>query len=545
MKLLLLLIPFLFAQLTFAQTTNTNDNLSDYDRNLMKTYDHTGYHNRQMEEGFKEECEAQGKSEKECQNIQRGGDALSGEKFLGLSPTMIKALSKAYSMIIGLGGLGSTLVKEKAETEKKPEDQDKPESGEGTAKTETDSKDDGDTDTEAEEEKSTEDYCRYIVMGTETIATFMQQQESDQIASVPVQDQTAQVQLMYRQKSSHLSRARSVKTQVIGWGAGTACYTAMMTVGPASATNYKNWLKLGATALMWRYYSWEKKTHERAASIVQKVIDKLGVKGDCNPINNRSCYCAQPETQNDTKYCLPQIRDGYLADQYQVSCVTEDLKNDPTCSCANTNTCLDKRIKAGLADIHIPKTLANNLSPYFEMTKGNAREGANEYGLDTNANALNSAASGVLRRSEALLNIPKNKLSKSQLDESKALEEFFPSKVAKTFAASKAPASAKNTLSKFQGASKAIASFGNLNSQNTLSRSPRVRGGSGLDTASSKKKVANPFAKLRRSNSSGKVLKFADRAAKSAQIYKDKGINIFDVVSNRYRKTARKRLDIK
>ena len=97
MKLFLLIIPFLFAQLTFAQTSSTNDNLSDYDRNLMKTYDHTGYHNRQMEEGFQEECEAQGKSEAECANIQRGGDALDGEKFLGLSPTIIKALSKAYS----------------------------------------------------------------------------------------------------------------------------------------------------------------------------------------------------------------------------------------------------------------------------------------------------------------------------------------------------------------------------------------------------------------------------------------------------------------
>ncbi|MEE3078104.1 MAG: hypothetical protein VX341_02120 [Bdellovibrionota bacterium] len=523
-------------------------NISDADRNMMNTYEHTGYHQRNMEEKFKEECEAAGKSEADCKSIQRGSDATSGEKFMGLSPTMIKALSKAYSMIIGMGGLGATLVSKPED--KKPDADTKPNPPAGEeAKTETAETDaDTDADAEGEKEETQDDNCRYIAMGTETIATFMQQKENDQISSLPVSDQIGQVQMLYRQKSSHVSRARGVKTQIIGWGASTACYTAMMTVGGASYTSYKNWLKLGASTLMWRYYSWEKKTHEKAAGIIQNVIDRLGSKGDCNPISDRACYCSQPETQNDPRYCTPNVRPGFASGGYQVSCVTAELKNDPACSCISTNSCLDKRIKTSLADIHVPKTLANALNPAMQMMRGNAPDNANEYGLDSNANGLNNAATNLLSRSSDLLKVPKG-LSQSQKEQAEAVGKFLPNKVAKTFSKARTPSSANKASKKFSEASSSLASVPTSSSNRRMTSNrkgrTRLRGGSGLDGKSARKRsVANPFAK-RGTRTKGQVLKFANRASKSAQIYKDKGLNIFDVVSNRYRKTAKKRLNVK
>ncbi len=564
LKLLTIFLIFSLSFIVFAQDTAptnadiSSGNLSDQDRQLLN-YEHSGYLQRDMNEKFKEECEAQGKSDKACEDIKFGREATSGKKFLGLSPGMIGALSKAYTMIIGVSGLGSKIItnpdgewnvsrfakKDKADnspTESSSQTENIEQKSATTDQSETEDLVEETAEKEKKEEKQ-EDYCRYIAMGTETIATFMQTKENELIQSIPVNDRTAQVDMLYQQKNAHLSRARSVNTQVIGWGASAACYTAVM-LGPASPTSVTNWLKLGASTLLWRYYSWEKKTHKNAAKTVQAVIDKLGSKGECNPINDRGCYCAQPETQNDQRFCLPQLREGGVAGTYQVSCLTGNLKNDPTCACATTNTCLDKRIKTSLANIHVPKSLAGNISPFFEVTKGISRPGANEYDIDSGSNKLFANASKILRDNATKLGLPNKELSKKQIEEALALSQFLPNSAAKKFASAKSPKGTRKFSKKFKARPNSYTSTPGKISNQFQDPKIRLRGGQALSPKSPKRN-GRYNSKRVSSGGSQKVLRFATKATKSAQIYKDKSLNIFDVVSNRYRRTAKKRLEVK
>ncbi len=567
MKVILLIL-FSLSIYTNAQTSSettqsdiASGNLTDQDRQLLNTYQHSGYLQRDMKNKTQEVCDQKGLGERECQGIITGSDATDGKKFLGLSPGIVGALSKAYTMIIGIGGLGSKLEVNKGgewnvnkltdkvkgtdepsqETAQEATQETAPEGEKVAQDNQTPEDPEAPENQEGEEKKEEqEDYCRYIAMGTETIATFMQSKEEETIASMSSSDQTAQADALYKQKNAHLGRARSVNTQVIGWGASTACYSAMM-LGPASATSVTNWLKLGASTLLWRYYSWEKKTHKLAAATVQSVIDKLGKKGDCNPISDRACYCAQPETQDDQRFCLPQLRQGGVAGAYQISCLNDKLKLDPTCACASNNTCFDERMKAKLAQIHVPESLAANISPFFSAAKGVSKPGANEYEIDPNSNKLFATASGILNKNASKIGLPNTTLSKAKTNEANALKDFLPNSVARTFASAKAPQGTSSQASKFKAA--LSPSFAIPTKDNRVaSKKMRLRGGQNLTPTNSKKSVSLARAKGS-STASQQVLKFAEKAKRSAQIYKDKSLNIFDVVSNRYRRTAKRRLE--
>ena len=618
MKLLkTILISFISVGLMAQQPLPTqqdidNGNISDEEKIIMENFEHTGHLQRDYEEKLKEECSANGKSDAECSALAKGRDATQSEKFMGMSPTMMKGVAQAYTMVIGMTDLGSKLVsnadgewnttklgkkydsacagednalctKEAQDSEKvdpnkpkkiteaeakvqerrdiKQKEIDKMEDGPKKDQANKDFKEknaseDKATQEEKEKDEEMEDYCRFVAMGTETIAMFQGKSDQDFIAETPSRTETAQVVALQKQSRAHGARARNVNTQVVGWGATTACYTAMM-IGPASVTSWQNYLKLGASMLMWRYYDWEKGEHEKAKGIVDSVAAKLKGAGDCNPVSDRDCYCSQPETMNDVKFCMPQIRarTGNSQD-YQLSCVNENLQQDPQCQCVADNTCLDKTIRTNMESMHIPATATNNLNPFFEMTKGVKKPGSGQFSVNSGSNKLFAVAKGLLRDNADKVNIPLGKLSKDQTEAAnKFVEMGLPLKAAKGLASMKLNANAEKNLSKFKGSSnRRYSSYrGKRYKRRGKSNTLRFSGGKGISKSKSSGKSRDQYSNfLKKFGKKGKkgsknnsnVLKFAEKASRSAQITKDKSEDIFRIISRRYQVTARKRLDV-
>ncbi|OIQ19623.1 MAG: hypothetical protein BM556_03820 [Bacteriovorax sp. MedPE-SWde] len=610
MKLLkTILISFISVGLMAQQPLPTQQdiddgNISDEEKIIMENFEHTGHLQRDYEEKLQAECSANGKSAAECNALAKGRDATQNEKFMGMSPTMMKGVAQAYTMVIGMTDLGSKLVsnadgewntskaikagcgtdtgkdldscKETNEAAKKEankmteeksnrlesqaKEKEKLANKDGVTQKEKDALNDkhekANKDAEKKEDEEMEDYCRFVAMGTETIAMFQGKSDQDFIAETPSRTETAQVVALQKQSRAHGARARNVNTQVVGWGATTACYTAMM-IGPASVTSWQNYLKLGASMLMWRYYDWEKGEHEKAKGIVDSVAAKLKGAGDCNPVSDRDCYCSQPETMNDVKFCMPQIRarTGNSQD-YQLSCVNENLQQDPQCQCVADNTCLDKTIRTNMESMHIPATATNNLNPFFEMTKGVKKPGSGQFSVNSGSNKLFAVAKGLLRDNADKVNIPLGKLSKDQTEAAnKFVEMGLPLKAAKGLASMKLNANAEKNLSKFKGSSnRRYSSYrGKRYKRRGKSNTLRFSGGKGISKSKSSGKSRDQYSNfLKKFGKKGKkgsknnsnVLKFAEKASRSAQITKDKSEDIFRIISRRYQVTARKRLDV-
>ncbi|EQC50771.1 hypothetical protein [Bacteriovorax sp. DB6_IX] len=563
-----------------------NGNITDQEKIIMENYEHGGYLQRNYEEELKKECDAQGLNDARCRSMARGGNATSGKKFMGLSPAMMKAVGKAYAMVVGMTDIGSKIVtnpngewnisKLKGDEEKKDANQSNSNSQENSAngddakpKTtqesntnstdDTNSKTADDSGDKADEnsEEEMEDYCRLIAVGVETVGPFFNQKEEEFIMNSPTRTETAQVTALHKQARAHGSRAKGLKLQITGWGATTACYTAMM-AGPASATSWQNYLKLGASALMWRYYEWEKGVHKDAQDTLNRVASKLKGSGDCNPVSDRDCYCAQPETQNDVKYCMPQIRDRMgQSNDYQVSCINDQLKEDPACQCVATDTCLDKTIRNNLESMHIPQTASNKLNPFFQLTRGTIKPGSDDLNVDTSSNKVFATAKDLLRDNADKVSLPINTLSDDEKKLANELEAMgIPKTAAIGLSGMKLGDGGKkvaDSFSKRSGKTYKLYSGGKYKPR-SKSNSLYFSGGKGINKTKKTEKTnqfANIMNKLKRNNKKGanasdaNVLRFAERASKSAQITKDKSEDIFKIISRRYQVTARKRLEVK
>ncbi len=619
-----LLLMLIMATQGFAQTTDgtapskadvQSGNLTDQQKHVMENFTHQGYQQREADDLWAKEC---GTSE-DCKNIRNGGNATDGEKFMGMSPSMFKAVGQAYSMIMpamaqsgdskfgkidrttkadveaswserGMTknadgayevsnqedfnkwnnsqpehkrfGDDGTRLKQKQVTKRTPD-------GKVTTETKyvdkdgklTDSPDEAVVEKQDEvaaqeetdaEEKEGEDYCQYIPMGTEVIAGALQKSSNEFALATQPEIENSQSGAMYKQARAHKDRQKSVDIQRKGWGATTACYAIAM-AQPGGYSSWTNYVKLGAAGLMTYYYMWEYDLHDGAAKKLTDVANQLSGKGKCNPVSDRDCYCGQPETQNDTQYCYPQIRQRMAQNNnYQVTCVDNNVKEDPTCACRQTNSCLDSRVQAKINDMYIPGGLGASLDDFYKMTNGVSSPGGDTSTFKASNGKLFAFANDKLKENLNKVKIPDSYKKKDEGVASTLRSLGFDGAVANALSAAPETKESKAAEDKLKR------SYRGLSSRNSKVAYAKkrdnglyFRGGSGLDQKkSNKKNQVNPFAdfmkkkKKKNAQASAEILDFSQKAQRNAGITKDKSRNIFEIISRRYRYTASKKLGV-
>lgn len=533
---------------------DTQLNLTDAEKKLSEEYIHDGLALRKQ----KELCE-----QLDDPNACRGSEPDS--KFMGMDAGMVQALSKAYTMVVGLGGMGGGIKMGNGEPLKDGVDP----NGKGVTKTDvtTDGKttttytdadgnstsfdaDGKQTSNEGAKQEDRKDYCKYIAVAIEAVAMF-QTQMAGKTAEIPANQDTAQKEILYKAARTHKERAKTHKLQFVGWGATTACYAAMMATG-ADLTSVGNWLKLGAAGLMTAFFKQQADVNEEYYAKVKGIADQLPGKGDCNPITEPDCYCAQEETMNDPNICLPQLHNQNVKlGNYRVACMDANGKVDPKCTCVNQEACLDRKIMNNIKPFGFGTAFNSAaLKPLSNLSRGQLT------GSD-----LASADSGQLNAfTRNTIGKLKDKIPSAgglNGDQQKTVRDLNKlgtnPKLGALLAKQPLSAGARNNFARFRGGK-----FGSGSRFKNVARNRNkvlnFRGGSGVNKKKSRRgrgntaNFMNRFKKGKKGKKGNRVLNYNNsdaRALNNAQINRDKDRPIFEIISRRYKVSGYKRLEVK
>lgn len=507
-----------------------NLDVSDEDRYKSQTYIHAGKSKR-------EEAEACAKLDKD-QGTTGACKGRAEIKNMGMSPSMMGALSKAYSMIVGmLGGAGGGMKLKKVNVGK-----------DGKATGDETGKKGYETDEDGEKKKTQEDYCKYIAIGTEIIAMVNQASGDKHLSNLPENQTSAQKDALYKVARSYEERSKNAKISGYGFTATAACYGIMMATA-GIVIDWKIIAKAAGAGILGIYFLMESKDYKELAGETKKLADKLPGPGDCNPITQPNCYCTQPETQYDPNVCMPYLDPNRLAKKdgnIPVSCVDSKLRADPKCNCVKTDSCFNKTVFSqlkgtGYGQAFLGSSDAKKLNDLGNGTLTSATlSGLNSTGKNARVNrilkSMKNKANG-LKRTSGL-----TRSQKSELDAMAGLG--IPRSVGVALATAKSPKGTSRNLANFRRR-------GNYKKKSykraARNRVLRFGGGRGLKGKKRRKKAGNPFAKFGKrgkKKTTGKVLSYAALAAKKAPQINKQDTPIFEIISRRYKKSAFRRLSL-
>jgi hypothetical protein len=298
-------------------------------------------------------------------------------------------------------------------------------------------------------------------------------------------------------------------------------------------------LKLAASSFLYDYFKTVREEQEKRAKKVEELIAKLPHTGDCNPVSERHCFCNESTSKADPnylKYCMPQAFRAYAASQGdRVSCLDNQMKEDPGCKCVAHKTCYDEKFSQMLNKMPNSKAIASKILPAFShLTNGQLTSGdlASIDGL--NQNAVRKKLKELSRKFPQ----SKKKLNSSQSSMAKLLSKRLPSSYARELALTKLPSSVKKKMAAFKTNQLAPSSF-SPNRAITRSNVMRFSGGDGLNKKKRRKKNSSSFNLMKKfkkgKQANSKVMRFREKAARHADISKRKENNIFDIISRRYK----------
>ncbi|MCK6594280.1 MAG: hypothetical protein L6Q33_03700 [Bacteriovoracaceae bacterium] len=515
--------------------------LTDQEKQLSENFIHQGKANRIVDE----QCNSSDENKAICAG--RSGK----HKFMGMDPAMVQMVSKAYAMIGAMGDVGELskgdgkglkgMFEKKAETPAVQNNNTPAKQDTGEAKPAAN----------GEENKKASDYCKYIPTATETIAQFQQMSAQQTMSELPQNQDTAQRDAFEKSAKAHDERAKQSQMQAVGWYGGAACYAARMATG-GIAVDWASGLKLGAATLLGTFYQNEVGAHKEYAAKVREISAKLPGKGDCNPITDRLCYCSEPSTENDPQYCLKEMHKKAIAkNSVRTSCINDQMKSDPQCKCETSDTCFDKLILTeNGVELGLSQGFAN--SPFKgvrDLVRGELKGG-------TLSSESYSAAMAAAKKAlqDIASKLPEDNSPPPTGDKKKVMDELikrgFPALIAKQMALAPMPPGGEKYASKFQGGALANINAAAINAtkgSNVL----EFGGGNGLGTQGAKAQgeEKNDFDLSKfASNNKGKtpnakVLSFLEKAQNQATIAK-KDQAIFEIISNRYQLSGRKRLEV-
>lgn len=502
--------------------------LTDQARFESQVYIHEGLSQRKMDE----EC-AKLKDPNAC--LGRGKT-----KFMGIDSTIIQTVAKAYSIVGGMSG-GVLDFETRGDSGTSG-------AADNTAGTDPNNTDGANADSGQEGDGGTKkNYCTMIPAAGETVAMFMQQTAQNTLQQQPTTQETPQKELLYRAARSHDARADSAKVQGATWGATTACYGYYMAAG-GIVIDTKVILQAAAAGFLTAFWLNEAKQQEDYANEIKKIADNLPGRGDCNPHTQLDCYCTQPETQYDPVHCVPQLHKKAVAtNSFRVPCVDKDLKADAQCDCITTEACFDQEYFSELKAPGFVQFAQSSAGKDFRnLTRGELSNGR-----------LNAGANGNSARSKKLLGDLASKVDENPSlsgGDVKVSDEFermgVPKPLARLMASQRTTPQANRRVAGLSA---------DLNKSRDRFKKAKTRGGSSVlrfNRATGKvgprsKKSGNNFNAMMKkfkkkggNRNSNKVMRFAQKAEKQAQITRDKGRPLFEIISRRYQVSGWKRLEI-
>lgn len=514
--ILLLVHQILWAQ-TIDSTFSNPTTLTDSQMNTAKTFEH---------QGVKDQAIATGCAQKGLKGCKAIDDGVNLESLIG----------KAYAMlgVLTSGGIIPTLTS-------------KPKSETPTTATADASKPAADAarSTEAAKPETQYDYCMMVAMGYEALGGMIQtnlQKKADSKAS-GISD--TQLQSLVSLKESHKARKTTAKIQSTIYAGVTACYGAMAYSGKI-ALDWKYWAKVAGSTALTGLYLRKVAKHDDAAKQVQAVIDSLPKAGDCNPYTGTTCFCAEATSKNLYPVEYQEVcvlnkgsTDANLVDVGCGTVVNNTLKFDETCACKTTNTCLKSTLSSAGFQVSTGANLMTQANTGFDLLSNGEFDSAKVDSYLASAAVQNSKLKGKVEGSVP----PAPTLSAEEKKIAEELKPYMPTSMANAAAAgpstypnggsadsipsagiSKLPAEMKQKLASAIGVSYKRNGGGFDNSQDS---SPQMAF-----------QMPNFGAANKEEAPGTEVVSFAEQAISKADVSNAPETPIFDIISNRYKKSG-------
>lgn len=391
--------------------------------------------------------------------------------------------------------------------------------------------------------ESKTDFCQYIAVAGETISIGLAQLQNAQtqenfIASKPEARQAA---AFYSLAKNHKDQAKASKIQMGIWGATAGCYAALLATGVVSG-DWQLYAKAGGSALIAVFYKKKVDVHKKRARLLEEMAKRLPQAGDCNPFTATSCFCNEEtsfsaDTPNYLKFCVPKPLVARNQTNDAVSCVDAQRALDPTCNCVAQNNCLNRVLKTGALNFGIAPTIVRD--PLAGLNPVSQGFGTGDLDAVTDRNL--SAVNGALKNFKPT---DIGDLTNSQKDVAKTIVGAgIPAGVAATIAKRGASSALPGSFSGGLASGDLVASVPNQNGalRNRNTRSNYKSGKSAKRSGTTRS--SGPFSRLQSKkgiNKGGVEVDngFAIRAQREAEIVKDPGVNIFQVINNRYQTSA-------
>ncbi|HXH29736.1 MAG TPA: hypothetical protein VNJ01_02875 [Bacteriovoracaceae bacterium] len=513
---------FLFSLSThlLAQTGSLDDSfstpskMSDKQMGNAKNFVHQGV----KDKALKESCQKQGLGK--CDPNDVGGPGI--ESMIG------KAYAAIFGGMLGAGSGGISLKAKSSVPKNTPPGAAAGQKTPGEAKT---------------------DYCMYAAMGYETIGGMMQQNLQQKAQSKATSVNDIQLQSLVNLKETHKARKTTATWQAGVYGGVSACYVAMGTFGGAAMTDWKYMAKLGGAVALTALYAKKAKKHGDAASKVQKVIDSLPKAGDCNPWTGTACFCkeASSKTLYPGEYQEVCVLNGgnFETPKVAVGCgtiVNKKMQFDKDCKCKQTNSCFRASLKGFVPSFALGKNFMNQANKGFDLlSKGEFDDAVlNSYSSDTAA--LASKIKGKVDPNS----IPGTNLSDEEKKIADGLKQYMPGSLANIAAGSPdgSPPGGGGLM-----ASSTDASLTSLPDDIKKKFPKEIVGnynfgsGSGSGSNGSEETLSMPdFGGQSGSKDSTEIVSFAEEAFSKADVTSSPETPIFDIISNRYRRSGWEKL---
>jgi hypothetical protein len=391
------------------------------------------------------------------------------------------------------------------------------------------------------------DYCMIAAMAYETIGGMIQTNLQKKAEGTVAGAGDAQLQALVSLKETHKARKTTATLQSTIYGGVTTCYGVMAWKGDI-ALDWKYWAKLGGAATLTALYLKKRDKHAKAMDKVQAVIDSLPKTGDCNPWTGTSCFCK--ETTSKTVYPMEYqevcvLNNGnFETPKLALGCgaVTDNkLQFDETCKCKATNTCYKANLKAFNSKLGLGANLMDEANKGFNMVN------SGEYDQGK-LDAYTTSAAAFANKVQAKMD--PNSIPKVALDEDKKkvageLSAYLPPSLANMAAA--APEKYSGGIN---NAASGTAEISKLPEAMKAKLADAISVGYTQGSGSSSAVAGQPEFSLpgfpgQKTEESGgtEVVSFAEQAVSKADVSNAPETPIFDIISNRYRRSGWEKLD--
>lgn len=399
------------------------------------------------------------------------------------------------------------------------------------------------------EKEEKNDMCMMAAMMWESVGGMIQTslQEKGQKETANIKD--AQLASLVNLKKTHEARAKTASWQRNVYAGVTACYVYQMTTG-IKVSDPKFLIKFAGAGTLTYLYQKKISKHKDAAKKVQLVIDSIPKAGDCNPWTGTKCFCSEKTSKdlypgeyqevcvlNNGNFETPKVALGCGAVK------DKKLTFDKECKCKATNSCIKTKITGLGGNFDLGTNAMNEANKNFDLlNSGEFDQGK----FDSAFLSATTLASKVKPKGD-LSKLPKPNLTAEQKQIADELSKYAPAPFAALAAASNG-SGLKSGISDSDTSGAAISKLTPELKQKLASaiNVSYKNGGGGSDLPSGQEDefvMPGMGPKTEESQGGTEVISFADQAVSKADVSNAPDTPIFDIISNRYRRSGWNKLD--